>query len=127
MSELSEKLSAYLDGELTDDDARVIESALERDDALRAELETLVQADGFAKDAFAEMADEPVPLHLAAAIRDAAPPSAPVAANANTPKSSSWMTAVAAALALVVGGLGGYFAALGTLPGAQLQTQAQQV
>ena len=66
MIENEEMLSAYLDGELPDPEAREIEQALERDPAMQAELEALMAADAMAQEAFAELLAEPVPAALAA-------------------------------------------------------------
>lgn len=107
MSENGEKLSAFLDGELPEAEAREIEQALENDPALLAELEALVAADQGAIAEFDAMLNEPVPFELAAAIQNA-----PTAVAANTPSAPSgrgWLTAVAACAALLVGGTGGYF------------------
>jgi len=108
MTELSEKLSAYLDGELPAPEAREIEAALEGDPTLQAELEALMAADHAAQDGFAEMLQDPLPASLIAAVEGAAPQ-----ASANTPEAPSgnrWLAAAAAALALMVGGVGGYVA-----------------
>ena len=108
MTAYQDKLSAYLDGELPEEEAREIELALEDDPALQAELEELMAADTWAKDQFAVMASEPIPFKLATAIQDAkiAPP-APL----ETPKvqRTGWLIAAGLALALVAGGTGGYF------------------
>ncbi len=114
MSRYSDKLSAFLDGELPEAEAREIEAALEADPALQAELEALMSADALAVDAFAEMLDEPVPASLAAALRDA-----PEAAPANTPAAPSgrgWAAAAAVVLALGLGGAGGYVTGLSQAP-----------
>ncbi len=105
-----EKLSAFLDGELPEAEAREIERALETDPALRVELEALMAADALAQEAFAEMAAEPVPAALAAAVRDA-----PVGGAANVPEPPSirrYLTAASVVVALGLGGAGGYFAGL---------------
>ncbi|MEO1536338.1 MAG: anti-sigma factor [Pseudomonadota bacterium] len=107
MTGYGEKLSAYLDGELPDAEAREIEAALERDPALRAELEELMAADAMALGAFDAMLDAPVPVALAAAVRDAPEPLTP----ANTPTApagNTWWAAAAVVLALGLGGAGGY-------------------
>lgn len=104
-----EKLSAFLDGELPEDEAREIEAALAADPALQAEMEELMAADALAQEAFAEMLADPVPASLAAAVRDA-----PVAtpANVSTPPSRAWLAATAVILALGIGGAGGYMTGL---------------
>lgn len=116
MTQYVEKLSAFLDGELPEPEAREIEAALARDPALQAELEALMAADTAAQDAFAAMLDDPVPLELAAAIQNA-----PTDVAANIPQAPSrvgWLTAMAAAIALMIGGVGGYVA--GTSQGTQV-------
>lgn len=109
MSGHDEKLSAFLDGEVTDAEARQIETALAQDPALRAELDSLMAATAGAQDVFHEMLDEPVPLALAAAIKTAPDP-APVA-NRTAQLSASkfrWGTFGAALLCVLVGTTGGY-------------------
>ncbi|QBY02533.1 anti-sigma factor [Rhodophyticola sp. CCM32] len=103
-----EMLSAFLDGELTADKTRAIETALTDDPGLQAQFETLMAANNLAKQAFAAMADEPVPLALAAAIQDAP---VPIPANApNAPSSrAGWLLASALVIALGVGASSGYF------------------
>jgi anti-sigma factor RsiW len=103
-----EKLSAFLDGELPEAEAREIEVALNSDPALLAELETLMAGDALAHEQFAKMLDEPVPVALAAAIRDAG-----VAETANVPRAPAargWLATVAVLIALGLGGAGGYVA-----------------
>ncbi len=105
-----EKLSAFLDGELPEAEARDIERALAADPALQAELEALMAADALAQEAFAEMVAEPVPAALAAAVRDA-----PAGGAANVPEPPSirrYLTAASVVVALGLGGAGGYFAGL---------------
>lgn len=106
MTQYEEKLSAFLDGELPEVEAREIEKALADDPALQAELDALVTADVGAQEAFAAMLDEPVPFELADAIKNA-----PTSAAANLPRPPSivgWVTAVATVIALAVGGFAGY-------------------
>lgn len=108
MSPYEEKLSAFLDGALPEAEAHEIEAALATDPDLQAELETLMAADTIAKEAFAEMLDDPVPANLAAAIRDA-----PTREAANEPQAPSLRRGLVAACtcaALLVGGGIGYFA-----------------
>lgn len=110
MTGYEEKLSAFLDGELPEDEARQIEAALARDPALQAELDSLMAADAQAQQDFAEML-EPVPLGLAAVIQDA-----PVGGSANSPDAPrwlpGWLAVAASVLFLVMGGAGGYLAGL---------------
>ena len=107
MTRYDEKLSAYLDGELPEADVRAIEEALESDPALQAELEALMAADARAKADYNAMLDEPVPFELASAIREA--PETQVANVTAPPSGRGWLTAAVASIALLIGGMGGYF------------------
>jgi anti-sigma factor RsiW len=112
VTQYEEKLSAFLDGELPEAEAREIEEALARDPALQAELEDLMAADAGAKAEFEAMLDEPVPFELASSIRGA-----PEATSANIsapPSGRGWLTAAVAAVALLIGGTGGYFTGAST-------------
>ncbi len=103
-----EKLSAFLDGELSPEETREIELALESSAEMREELESLMASDRAAQDEFAAMLDEPVPIELASKVENA-----PVLSAANSPSKPSsftWLTAIAACLALIIGGAGGYLA-----------------
>lgn len=104
MTDLSIKLSAYLDGELTDADALAIETLLESNADARAELDALIAADAAAQEQFDALLDDPLPLALAQKIK-----SAPVAMVARAaPRRPVW-GALAAGLALfIAGGAGGY-------------------
>ncbi|PTX57534.1 anti-sigma factor RsiW [Litoreibacter ponti] len=118
------KLSAFLDGELPDAEAREIEAALETDPALQAQLQALMEADAVAQGAFAEMLTDPVPAALAQAIHDA-----PVGAVANTPAPPSgraWLVAASVVLALGLGGVSGFMAGYnqGTSRGVELAAAA---
>lgn len=112
----NEKLSAFLDGELSEAETHQIEDALASDPVLQQELELLIASDELAKDEFDAMLDEPVPFELAAAIQKA--PVTHAANSRNKPKSYTWLTAVAACIALMIGGAGGYLA--GSTNNAQL-------
>lgn len=108
MSDYGERLSAFLDGELPEEEAREIEAALANDPALQAELEELMEADVFAKSEFDAMLDDPVPFELAAAI-NAAPTSQPANTTTAPTGRAKWLAASAVAIALGLGGMGGYF------------------
>ena len=110
MIENEEMLSAYLDGELPEAEAREIERALENDPALQAELEALMAADALAQEAFAEILSEPVPAALAAAVRDA--PEGGAANVQEPPSIRRYLTAASVVVALGLGGAGGYFTGL---------------
>ena len=107
MSRYEEKLSAFLDGELPEAEAREIEAAIAQDPALQAELDALMAADVLAGEEFAAMVKDPVPLDLAAAIQNA-----PTASSANTVTEPSgwplWKSAAAALALLFAGWVGGY-------------------
>ncbi|MEO3413485.1 anti-sigma factor [Roseovarius sp. CAU 1744] len=111
MTDHTEKLSAFLDGELPEAEAQEIEKALADDPALRAELETLMAVDTAAQKEFASVLDEPVPLELADAIRNA-PSGQPAANEAGAPSMFSRLGAIAAVIALAIGGGAGYLAGL---------------
>lgn len=123
-----EMLSAYLDGELSDDVAARVEAALAEDMALQGQLAALIEADQAAQEVFAAQLSEPVPEALTRAIeaaplggtatgpRDAvpmpepAPITAPEPANIPTPPATSgWAIAAAVAGALLIGGAGGLY------------------
>lgn len=113
MTDLSTKLSAFLDGELEQQEMDAVTALLDTDAAAQAELERLMAADDLAKGAFAEMLDMPVPIGLAQKVRDL-----PVA-DAATNSGPSWMGRIAAGLVfLALGSAGGYWGAqqLGTAP-----------
>lgn len=102
----SKVLNCFLDGELSPQLARQVEDALASDPDLQAEMEQLLQADALAKTAFADMLEQPVPLALTAAIKNAEGD-----ADAKTTKifaPSNWAMAASFAVALLIGGAGGY-------------------
>lgn len=105
MSVSGEKLSAFLDGELPEAEARAVETALENDPALQAEMEALMAADAMAQDAFVDMLAEPVPAALAATVRDATEARQ---ANIASPPAMGWVAAACVLFALGIGGVGGY-------------------
>ena len=106
MTDLSLKLSAYLDGELDPAETEAIEAALASDPAVQAELDALLMADAAAGEQFAEQLDGPVPFALAQQIKSAElvskaappPPARPV-----------WGAMAASLVVFAVGGAGGYF------------------
>lgn len=105
MTDLSTRLSAYLDGELEAADAQAIEALLESDPAARAELEALMAADALASEQFDALLTDPVPLALAHRIKSLPVDGAPPRVSARLIGS-----ALAAGLAFFVfGGIGGYF------------------
>ncbi len=109
MTEYREKLSALLDGELSDAELREVERDLQDDPALLAELEAIRQADLAARDDFEAMLNEPVPFELAKLIQGAADAEA---ANEMAPprQRAPWIGTIVALIALMIGGVGGYWA-----------------
>ena len=65
----SEKLSAFLDGELTDAETHAVEAALAKDPALQQELEGLMAANQLATEAFETELSQPSSPAVVAAIR----------------------------------------------------------
>lgn len=107
MTDLSEKLSAYIDGELTDQDAAELEAILVRDPEVQAELDALIAADSFAQEKFEAELDAPVPFALAQQIKAAE--LEPLPANQSTAIRRPIWASIAAGLAIFfVGGIGGY-------------------
>lgn len=105
MTDLSMKLSAYLDGELEAADAEMIEALLDSDPAVQTELDALLAADAMALEQFDAQLSEPVPLALAQKIR-----SSPVGMAPARPASRPIWAAIAAGLVLFIfGGMGGFF------------------
>ena len=107
MSQFEEMLSAYIDGELSNEAAAEVEAALDVDPSLRDELEALMAADTLAKEAFGDMLPDPIPASLGAAIRDA-----DLVGPANIPSIPrgfpGWLATAAACAMLLIGGAGGY-------------------
>lgn len=118
MSEIGEKLSAYLDGELPAEESVRVEKLLEIDPEARAEMEMLIAANSSACDAFEEMLNEPAPLALYRALDEA-----PKADDSDTParpakvsRFPQWAAMAAAAVLAVMAGTGGYMAGRSTSP-----------
>lgn len=107
-----EALTAYADGELEPAAAALVRDAVAADPALARRLAALRATREAARAAFADVAREPVPAALLAAVLAADAASAPPPPRAaNAP---AWrMAAIAAAVALVVGGVGGVLLAPG--------------
>ncbi len=80
MNFTDQQLSAYLDGELPEAEARVLEAALRTDAALRDALARLQNVDIVLTETLGDIIDEPVPEHIAALVADPEPaPAAPEA------------------------------------------------
>lgn len=103
MSDLSDKLSAYLDGELPDQEALQVEDWLERDPQAQAQLEALMHADSMVRDAFDAQLQDPVPLELARAVK-----SAPMPEPEALQRRPIWGAMAASLVMLMIGGAGGY-------------------
>ena len=117
-----DKLSAYLDGELSDADTKIVEILAEKDPEIAAELAQLSQADAAFGEAFELMLQEPVPIDLARAVESAPEidkTPTPVAANQTTAPRYGFGSMAAGLALLVVGvGIGGY-ATHNFLPGSE--------
>lgn len=105
MTDLSAKLSAYLDGELDAADAAAIEDLLANDPAVQAELDALMGIDAMAQEQFAAELDAPVPFALAQQIKAA---ELTPAANTPTPARPIWGALAAGLVVFALGGFGGY-------------------
>ncbi|MEM1372282.1 MAG: anti-sigma factor [Pseudomonadota bacterium] len=103
MADFSEKLSAYLDGELSADDAAAVEARLEIDPDAQLALETLIEADAMARDVFDEDLAEPVPIAIAQQIKASTMPPA-----VGPKRQPIWMSLAAGLVLLGLGGIGGY-------------------
>jgi anti-sigma factor RsiW len=106
MSDLGEKLSAYLDGALSPAEAAGIEARLMSDPDLRAEFEALEAANRAAEEEFAAMLAIPVPLAMARAIETAPARAAP--APLPPRRAPAWLSLAAGLGLLAVGSGGGY-------------------
>ncbi len=108
-----EELSAFLDGELPEARAAALEAALDRDPALGARMAALSEADALIKAAEPAPSNATAPPEMLAALARLAEAKPGSAANvvALRPKarapSAGWLAAMAASIALVVGGIGG--------------------
>ena len=109
MSQYEDKLSAFLDGELPEDEAREIEAALAADPALQDALEALMLADQGAQAEFAQMLNDPVPDALVDAIETA--PTSSAANTTTAPSGFGWLATAATIAALAIGIALGYLGA----------------
>ena len=139
-----EMLSAYLDGELSQDDTAALEEVLAVDSALQGQLAALIEADQAAHEDFAAMLEQPVPDALVATILEAETPASavepeqrpqppvtpqpdPLPEPANSPNAPTMRglgLAAAVVGALMIGGAGGlYIGGVATQPTAPQGTQ----
>ncbi len=133
MNITDEMLSAYLDGELTESEMTRIEDALLSDKELDARLARLQHANDAVHQAYAGIADEPVPQHLIDSLR--APEAHPLNNQSSSPSEDkvisfpgrptapvsvgNWATAMAATIALFVGYLAAVLVGATGTPGTQ--------
>ena len=122
-----EALIAYLDGELDGAEQRRVEARLETDPAARDRLAGLAEATELVRNAYQQIADEPVPDRLIAAARGE-PAAALEARIMVLPRpvrrrsrfaafGAGWGIAAAAGLfGLMIGGAGGFFGGTALLP-----------
>ncbi|CAN7211941.1 anti-sigma factor family protein [Rhizobium sp. LjRoot254] len=118
---LEVRLSAFIDGQVGEDDARELEALIASNDDARGIYETLKMGSDFGNKAFEEMLREPVPLDLVRKIKAIEAKPAPVrqAANNNV---ASFMRFIPQAIAasvmlLFAGAYAGYYVAENRVPG----------
>ena len=120
---LEVRLSAFIDGQVGEADARELEALSASNDEARRIYETLKAGSEFGNQAFEEMLKEPVPLNLVRAIKGIEAKPAPVRQPANN-NVASFMRFVPQAIAasimlLFAGGYAGYYVAENRIPGNQ--------
>lgn len=115
---LEVRLSAYIDGQVSEEDKREIETILATDPHARELLDLLNAGSELGNQAFAEMLREPVPLNLVRTIKATPARSSsggsPSAANNNTVSFFRFIpqAIAASAVLLLSGGYSGYFIGL---------------
>jgi anti-sigma factor RsiW len=110
---LEARLSAYLDGEVSDAESRELENLVARNDEARLVLEMLKAGNTFGDKAFEDFLHDPVPLSLVRRIKQGPGinPKAErvVKAAPRPPRARFWPRALAAAIVLlIVGGATGF-------------------
>ncbi len=121
MIDFSEKLSAYLDGELDDTAAKDVEARLAADPAAQAELDNLMQADALAQEELEAQLKEPVAFSLAQQIMASPMP------DRQAPRARPiWGSLAASLVVFALGGIGGY-AFKGQAPAVQTKGWIAQV
>lgn len=103
MTDFSEQLSAYLDGELDPSETAMVQARLEADPDARLEMDALIQADALAQSFFEEQLDDPVPFALAQQIKATDIPERPAPVTRPI-----WGTLAASLVVFAMGGIGGY-------------------
>lgn len=104
-----ETLSAFIDGELSEGDRKIIETALQSDAALAARLDRLKRPDALIAEAFGGIGDEPMPEAVMNLVKETERPAAddrtilPFAAKPTVNPPARWIAPLAASLALAIG------------------------
>jgi anti-sigma factor RsiW len=130
-----EILMQFADGELDQETSAKIEQAMETDDELVARVALFIETRAEAEAALRPLLDEPVPDQLVATVErmvqekrvrtEAAPPANVISLRPAAPGKAAarrWALPLAASIAAVLGGLGGYWLAL---PGTSGQNSLQ--
>ena len=127
-----EILMSFADGELDAETSAAIEEAMEKDDELVARVALFMETRAAAQAALKPLLDEPVPDHLLAAVErmvkekqaQTSGPENVVPLRQAGPRLAitRWTLPLAASLAAIIGGIGGYLLAL---PGAAERTNLQ--
>lgn len=105
--DLSEQLSAYIDGELDQAEMSAVAQRLETDENARAELDRLKAADALALAMFDKDISDPVSLDLVKSIK-AATLETPVQEVSRSAPRPIWSSLAAGLILLGLGGVGGY-------------------
>lgn len=110
MTYSDDMLSAYLDRELAPDEMTAVDAALARDPSLQARLDDLRRADDAVRNAYAGIANEPMPERVISMLTPheriavVAPGEViPIFSVKRTTSASVWSGAIAASVALVAG------------------------
>lgn len=120
---LEVRLSAFMDGQVEDEDARELEALIASDAEAKLIYEQLKAGSDFGTQCFEELLKEPVPLDLVRSIKaieaqQAQPPPARQAANGNVVSFMRFVPqAIAASIVLLfAGGYAGYYVAENRIP-----------
>jgi len=121
---LEVRLSAYLDGQVEDEDARELEALIASDAQAKVIFEQLKAGSEFGNQLFADMLKEPVPLGLVRTLKSVEAQPAPVrqAANGNVVSFMRFVPqAIAASIMLLfAGGYAGYYVSENRIPGGDM-------
>lgn len=118
MTDFSLKLSAYLDGELSAEDAAMVEARLADDPDAQEQFDALIQADADALDQFDALLVDPVPLSLAQQIKTTALEARPITRTVSlgVTRRPLWGMVAASLAVFMLGGAGGYVLKSQTAP-----------